>query len=307
MGRRRRFFEKERIYFITTKTVQDRFLLKPSPLVNEVIGGILARAVQMYDVELFGYIVMSNHVHLLARAEGKKLSEFVQYVFGNIARKVGLVRGWKSAVWQHRCSMIAVLDDEALEERLQYMLSHGVKESLVEAPEQWPGLHMAKEVLQGPREYRYYTFAELDEALFAAEREPKGPVLKYLLKLTPLPHWAMRALAKMREILDGIKEAALGKKVSGTQKIEEQSPFDAPAHVEKRPAPLCHAKDAGLRATFKAAWKMFNYIYSMASEAYRKGQEAVFPPLSYKPTVYVAPNECALVPICRNEVAELTL
>jgi len=41
-----RQFDPQTIFFITSRTIQSRFLMAPSDKTNELIGGILARAVR---------------------------------------------------------------------------------------------------------------------------------------------------------------------------------------------------------------------------------------------------------------------
>ena len=58
-----RHFDPQTIFFITSRTIQSRFLMAPSEKTNELIGGILARAVRQCQVELFAYVFTSNHFH----------------------------------------------------------------------------------------------------------------------------------------------------------------------------------------------------------------------------------------------------
>ena len=46
MGWPLRMFQEEGFYFVTSRYFQGRLLLRPSAQVNEVVGGVLARAVQ---------------------------------------------------------------------------------------------------------------------------------------------------------------------------------------------------------------------------------------------------------------------
>jgi REP element-mobilizing transposase RayT len=132
-------------------------LLTPSTEVNELIGGVLARAVALTGVELHGFVVASNHVHLLVTAEGAMLSVFMQYFLGNVARKVGRITQWSGALWQRRFSAEVVLDDEAAVGRLSYILAHGVKEGLVRHPAEWPGLSCLNLLLNdGSETHRFF-------------------------------------------------------------------------------------------------------------------------------------------------------
>src|SRR3954465_12290024 len=53
-----RHFDPQTIFFITSRTIQSRFLMAPSDKTNELIGGILARAVRQCEVELFAYVLL---------------------------------------------------------------------------------------------------------------------------------------------------------------------------------------------------------------------------------------------------------
>ncbi|HYO69127.1 MAG TPA: hypothetical protein VEU33_23915, partial [Archangium sp.] len=46
MGWPLRMLQEEGLYFVTSRCFQGRLLLRPSEEVNEVVGGVLARAVQ---------------------------------------------------------------------------------------------------------------------------------------------------------------------------------------------------------------------------------------------------------------------
>jgi len=68
------------LFDVTCRTVQSRFLLRPDPLLNEIIPGALARAKHRYGVELSDFIFLSNHLHILAWAtDSKQLARFMGY------------------------------------------------------------------------------------------------------------------------------------------------------------------------------------------------------------------------------------
>jgi hypothetical protein len=67
----------------------------------------------------------------------------MQYVNSNIAREVGDLVGWSGPFWARRYTAIVTSNEEAAQvERFRYILSHGVKENLVERVLDWPGVHM---------------------------------------------------------------------------------------------------------------------------------------------------------------------
>jgi hypothetical protein len=58
------------LYEVTSRTVHSRFLLRPGPLLNEIIVGALGRAQRLYPIEICGFF--SNHFHLIARARSAR-------------------------------------------------------------------------------------------------------------------------------------------------------------------------------------------------------------------------------------------
>ncbi len=113
---------------ITARTAQNQFLLRPDPEINSLIAGILARAKRRYGVRIYGDIVMSSHLHLLIGTDSaQQMKNFMNYVMGNIGRKVNRSRGRTGPFWQARYKHIEVsTDEETLCARLDYFLRQGV-------------------------------------------------------------------------------------------------------------------------------------------------------------------------------------
>ena len=53
------------VFFVTSRCIHNRFLLRPSSTTNALLIGVMAKAVKRFDVKLFGLCFMSNHYHLL--------------------------------------------------------------------------------------------------------------------------------------------------------------------------------------------------------------------------------------------------
>jgi REP element-mobilizing transposase RayT len=90
MSRKLRFIpEGGAVVETTSRTIQGRLLLRPSPELNDLILGVLGRAQRLYPLEILGYVFASNHYHLLLRVEdARQLSRFMGYFNGNLAREV---------------------------------------------------------------------------------------------------------------------------------------------------------------------------------------------------------------------------
>ena len=80
--------------FVTARCIHSRFLLRPSPKVNKLVIGVLARAVKRVEIKLNGMCFLSNHYHLLLSShDAANLAAFMQYVGSNIAGEIGRVHG----------------------------------------------------------------------------------------------------------------------------------------------------------------------------------------------------------------------
>ena len=66
-----RHVSREKCLFeVTVRTVQARFLLRPSVALNEIILGVLGRAQRLHEVEICCFVFVSNH--FLCAAPHKK-------------------------------------------------------------------------------------------------------------------------------------------------------------------------------------------------------------------------------------------
>lgn len=309
MARPLRMYSKDGVYFVTARTHQARLLLRPSTQTNEIVGGVLARAAELYKVEVYGFVFASNHVHLLVRAVDGVLSRFMQHLLGNIARKVGKAIGWSGAFWERRFSVDHVLDDGAAIGRLRYILAHGVKEGLVETVADWPGLSCLAQLLGDPaRTFRWFSWAKrwLKRALRADDGGPFSDrcAEKVTLVLQPLPAWKSlsrdaRRQAVLSMVEDIEKEGCVTPVVSrrgatprGRINVLRQHPHRRPVRAKREPRPhwACHATEPSLREEFVATYRAFVAFFREASRRFRRGEFSVeFPPLAFRP-----PAACVL-------------
>jgi len=299
MGRPIRFFQPEGCYFVTARCFQARLLLRPSTETNALVGGTLARAVQLYEVELFGFVVASNHVHLLVRACKGNLPNFMQYLLSNVAKKVGRLVSWRGGLWERRYSAEPVIDDEAMVGRLRYILSHGVKEGLVKRCAEWPGLSCVGQLLgDAVRQFDWFDWTARWQA---APRRPSSALLDerwarpVQLELSPLPCWAHLSSIQRRErvleLIESIEQqGSPGEGVLGRKQVLSQRPQRRPRGVKRTPRPLCHASTRAGWERFRELYRSFAAWFSEASRRWRSGQlRAHFPPFAVRPFLWPTP------------------
>ncbi|HEY1905125.1 MAG TPA: transposase [Myxococcaceae bacterium] len=292
-----RMFEPGWIYFATARCCQARYLMRPSRETNEVLGGVLARAARLTGVEVYAFTFQSNHLHLLVRAPLGNLSKFMQYVMANVARKVGWLVRWRGTFWERRYSAEPVLDEEALVERLRYVLSQGVKDGLVRRCREWPGLSCLRMLVRGSRRsFVWFGWskrwrARTDRA--SADRFHPRWTERETLELTVLPQWAhLPVKRRARHVLELVRAAEKEAKathewVPGRDRVLAQHPHHRPAQPDRSPRPYCHATRATDRRAFLEQYRMYVAMFRAASSRWRRGELAIeFPVGAVRPFLW---------------------
>jgi len=286
------------IFEITSRTIQRRFLMRPSKEVNEIILGVIGRGLELYpSVELYIYVFMSNHFELLASApDFGTISAFIGHLKSNIARELGAIHDWREKFWGRRFSSIPVLDEPALLGRVRYILEHGCKENLVVRPGDWPGLQCVRALTEGEPIKGYWYDRT---AAYLADREGKQVssdefVQEYEVRLKPLPCWAdlteEARQAKFSDLVEAI-EIETAERVRkgdarplGRKRVLRQNPHDHPERPNQSPAPPCHAARRAVRRWYRRAYREFLEAYQRASKRFRSGRLSVeFPAHCFRP------------------------
>lgn len=287
---------------VTCRTLQGRLLLRPSALLNEVLAGVLARAARLYEVEVHAHAFLSNHYHLLLSVlDAWQLAAFMNYLNSNVAREAGRLTQWREKFWGRRYQAILVSNEESSQvARLSYLLAHGVKEGLVASPLDWPGLHCARQLVDGlPVTGRWH-----DRTLESKARrkslplDPEEFMVPEKLTLTPLPCWEALApesyRARIRELVTKIeawgeeRESQTGKPPLGREAVCRQDPHQKSHRLERSPAPLVHAVEPEVRRAFRKAYFTFLAAYRHAASLLKAGvREAIFPDGAFPPALPV--------------------
>jgi REP element-mobilizing transposase RayT len=297
MARKLRFTpEGGALFEVTCRTLQSRLLLRPSPALNEIIVGVLARAQRLYPVDLIGYTFLSNHFHLLVWVQDSdQLAQFMRYLNSNLAREVARWTGWADKVFARRYDAILVSEEEGAQVgRLEYLLSQGCKEGLVARPQDWPGVHAIEALLTGqPVEGTWFDRAKESRARNRGEQpSPEQYVTRESLSLSPLPCWKSLSpeqyRERVREMLRKIEldqaAARAGQPPLGVEAILAQDPFTLPKQTKKSPAPRFHAISQRVRQELSQAYSWFLAAFRDAAERLKAGDRLVaFPSGSFPP------------------------
>ena len=301
MPRPLRFIPEHSLVEITTRTLQGRLLLKPSPELKDLILGVIGKAQHDYKMVLQGFVVASNHAHFFARPSSAwQLARFMQFVNANIAKEAARHHDWPERVWSRRYRAIPVVDDQAAHARMRYILSHGAKEGLVAAAGSWPGPNCIAALTHGDllRGTWFDRSAEYRARAAGKDVKPREFATTYDVKLTPLPcllHLTEdQRQAHYRRVVREIDAAAAaankekGRAPMGVQAILDQDPHHRPKAPARSPAPLVHAHDDEKRDAYLTAYRVFvaNFHAGVDSlKAKAKQITELFPDWAFPPAL----------------------
>jgi hypothetical protein len=181
---------------------------------------------------------------------------------------------------------------------LKYVLSHGVKEGLVERTREWPGVHAVQALTEGKVLEGYWFDRQQEYA--ARRRQEDFRRLEYAtretLVLDPLPCWRPLSEEQRRRLVTAPveeieAEAAAhrertGIKPPGPAAILTQNPHRQPLKSKKSPAPAFHAASQAVRRELRGLYYEFVAAYREAAEKLRAGnRQASFPVGSFPPAL----------------------
>jgi|SRR6185312_1949767 len=301
MARKLRYLPEPRtLVFITCRTVQGRFLLRPGPALNDIVLGTLGRCQRNHDLTLCAVTALSSHFHLLAVVDDtRQIAGFMRDFKSKLAREVNRLTRWQGSVFARRYDMAVVTGEEGAQiERLAYILSNGVKEDLVEHAREWPGVQSARALLDGEPLTGHW----FERTREYASRNRRLPFehLRYATEehvlLSPIPCWAHLTpnhyRARVAALVESIeKDAALRRRQSngavlGVEAILAKDPLHRPAKLARSPAPLLHAISKAARRAFYEGFSWFVSAFRTAAERLRAGDRNVpFPAGSFPPAL----------------------
>jgi hypothetical protein len=301
MPRPLRFVPANSLVEITTRTLQGRLLLRPSPELTDIILGVIGKAQDLYKMSIHAFVVLGTHAHfLLSPPSAEKLARFMQFVNANIAKEAGRLHQWRERLWSRRYRCILIVDEEAAHARLRYLLGHGAKEGLVGKPADWPGPNCVAALTTGAllRGTWFDRSAEYIARQRGESMLPSQFATTFDVKLTPLPcllHLtADQRQAECRRIVKEIQAAAeaenkaKGREPMGVIAILAQDPHSRPATTDRSPAPFVHASDEKTELDFRAQYRAF--VDAFRAGAQRLGDRAheladLFPLWAFPPAL----------------------
>jgi putative transposase len=292
------------VFFVTNRCEEERLFMLPKPAINRLIGAWLAKALQEHGdgIELYAFIFLSNHLHLLLRDTKGRLAEFMWFFQLNLARAVNRELGRRGHFFSREYDAVPVLTDADFEERYAYVVTNAVKAGLVAQAADGPFFSSLDAALTDKK----LRFRWLDRTRLHNRTRRGQPVAArdfertYELRLAIPPLWrglTTRARrARIRELVRTSEQRyrrerrAEGRGVLGRRRILAQSPLMRPRDPARRPRVKVFCKLKELREAYLAGVRelvgRYREAYGVWLAALRLGHRAQveWPPGCYPPS-----------------------
>lgn len=278
---------------ITIRTLDARLWMIPSRNMEKLIGGILARYIEILGIELYAYCFLSNHFHLLIKAPLSNTDELLENVNREIARRVNWKNHRLGTFWQGPYSDQEVLSEADLTEAFLYITTNAVHHGLVEHPGQWPGLcSYGQSLTERERGFTFYYYSA---------PEPEQRACHHSLKLSILPQFQELSSQERRKRVSHLidertkhlvdQRQLKGGGFLGRAAILEQVPGSLPKEVSRSPRPCAYTKNPALYKEARAKARARRAAFDYSSCRFRMGDLSVkFPEFCFKPPLHRKPR-----------------
>ncbi len=275
-------------YLLTRRCTQRRFMLVPRGIVPKLFGYCVALAAERHGIQVHAVTCMSNHYHAVVTDPHGRIPEFSRDVHSLSARALNAHLGRWEGFWSsQRLSLVELVDDPDVWDKLVYTLTNPVEAGLVARSAEWPGLRTRPvDMMRDPR-----IFKRPRTKFFRRSRLPKEARL--CLTVPPLlePQDARSFAQELQERV-AAREAAIrermeaaGQRFMGAPDVKRQRRDARPKTHEVRRGrhPAVASRDRARRLGALERLRRFRDAYRAAFERWRKRAGPVrFPEGTYK-------------------------
>ena len=253
--------------------------------VKDVILGIMARGQSMHPMHICCFLFMGNHYHMILAGKAHKLSRFMNYIDGEIAKSFQRLTGrYEGKFWKGRYKEQKLATPLDVARKMAYIYSNPIRAGLVSHPREYPGLSSYGQEGHIPARWirpsrlkrlfpRYSRFTERKDYLHVRKNSERF----YTLKVThdgwvnffddELPRDFYKDLIQTED-----------RRYLGARALREQS-LDREWKPKKRsrtPFVICHDKE--LRLSLIKSYKLFVEECKKAWELFKEGfSDVLFP------------------------------
>ena len=276
-----------RTYLLSRRCTQRQYLLRPDAFIEEAYLYCLGEAASRFTITLHGWIVMSNHQHLLVRDNRGNFPEFLAHFHKMVAKVVNAYRGrWENLWATEQPSAVYLVTAEDAFRKLVYLLANPVSDHLIERVGDWPGassygLHLGSraKTVKRPRLFFRTDGAMPEEVTLKPER------LEGYEEMSE-EEWRGKIAKAVQAVEEQARQerARTGRGVVGRKQVLKMSPTDSPRTQEPRgklrPQVACGNREQRIREL--AVLRGFRVAHREARQRFERGERGVeFPSGTY--------------------------
>lgn len=190
---------------LTTRTVNSRLWFIHNKGLEHQILASLARYQEAYGAIIYGFVLMGNHYHLVARFPKRNKAHFMRDFNSMIARlvkRIGKLQG-RGSVWARRYAGQVLPDSADIENWFMYTVANPVSSGLVTSIDQYEGYNSFDDATLGiERTYKWIDWSKyLLKRRYDDTVRPEDFAVEHTLKYTRLPGYEKRSDAEYRKAL----------------------------------------------------------------------------------------------------------
>lgn len=240
---------------------------------------LLGIAAKRYKLLLHGWVVMSNHLHIIVTDVAGRLPDAMQWLVLQSSKGVSAEIGRWKGIWdKDRYSRVELLGRCAVVAKIVYTVANPVSARLVRRAHRWPGATSATfrfgESRTVHRPDRYFTGASWEDAVTLKLEPPPGMSEDEMNDI--VPERVRRREKAVRRLMRRHGQS----RFLGEKRVQRQDPYDCTKSWEKRRGlnPTFASTDKWKRIEAAQRKRTWETEYRAALEAYRAGDEdVVFP------------------------------
>lgn len=279
-----RYNPGDQIFFVTNRCEQERFFMLPRKKIINLIGAWFGRALAIYGdgIELYAFIFLSNHLHILCKDTKGQLSKVMWYFQLNIAKAINRELGRRGHFFSREYHAAPVLTDADFEEKYAYIIANAVKAGLLNRVDTGPFLSSYKMAVDNKSmEFVWFDRTKKHNMTRHGQKmDSRAFEKRYKIELSTPPLWSgmseakrtvrIRELAKAAEHRYRQERIADGKGFLGAKGVMEQSPFSRPKEPARGPRVLVFCRDREKKKEYLTALKTVVSRYKEAQDGFLK-------------------------------------
>ena len=133
---------------ITRRTLLRHHLFRPDPAIRQIYLYTLALCARQFGIMVHAVTLMSTHEHLIVTDPQGRYPKFLQRLHRLVSLGTKGLRKWGGPTWDHeQTSVVRLLTEQAVIEKLAYVMANPVQAGLVRHARDWPGIIVLPQAL----------------------------------------------------------------------------------------------------------------------------------------------------------------